>query len=99
MYLCLPMGMSEKEIVSFKEFEELLIKATNTANEGITISSMVQRDQPLIFVNDGFSVSHRAHSSVEGITRYIPSYAGLTLIREVEMLSKLIQKIKHNEKM
>ncbi|MBN3519241.1 SpoIIE family protein phosphatase [Algoriphagus lutimaris] len=46
--------MSAKEIVSFKEFEDLLIKATNTANEGITISSMDQPDRPLVFVNDGF---------------------------------------------
>lgn len=48
------MGMNTKEIVSFKEFEDLLIKATNTANEGITISSMDQPDRPLVFVNDGF---------------------------------------------
>ena len=48
------MGMSAKEIVSFKEFEDLLIKATNTANEGITISSMDQPDRPLVFVNNGF---------------------------------------------
>ncbi|WP_074225159.1 PP2C family protein-serine/threonine phosphatase [Algoriphagus halophilus] len=46
--------MSAKELVSFKEFEDLLIKATNTANEGITISSMDQPDRPLVFVNDGF---------------------------------------------
>jgi PAS domain S-box-containing protein len=48
------MGMTAKEIVSFKEFEDLLIKATNTANEGITISSMDQSDRPLVFVNEGF---------------------------------------------
>ncbi len=48
------MGMSTKEILSFKEFEDLLIKATNTANEGITISSMDQPDRPLVFVNEGF---------------------------------------------
>lgn len=46
--------MSSKEIVLFREFEDLLIKATNTANEGITISAMDQPDRPLIFVNDGF---------------------------------------------
>ncbi|RAI91422.1 PP2C family protein-serine/threonine phosphatase [Algoriphagus yeomjeoni] len=47
--------MSPKEIVSsYKEFEDLLIKATNTANEGITISSMDQIDRPLVFVNEGF---------------------------------------------
>ncbi|SMP26030.1 PAS domain S-box-containing protein [Algoriphagus winogradskyi] len=48
------MGMNPKEIVSIKEFEDLLIKATNTANEGITISSMDQIDRPLVFVNEGF---------------------------------------------
>ena len=54
MYLSATMRMSEKEIVSFREFEDLLIKATNTTDEGITISSMVQPDRPLVFVNDGF---------------------------------------------
>lgn len=46
--------MSSKDLVLFKEFEGLLIKATNTANEGITISAMDQPDRPLIFINDGF---------------------------------------------
>ena len=27
-----------------------------------------------IYVNDAFSCSHRSHSSVDGITKYIPSY-------------------------
>ncbi|MEP0710591.1 MAG: PAS domain-containing protein, partial [Algoriphagus sp.] len=48
------MTLTSKEIVSFKEFENLLIKATNTLNEGITISAMNQPDQPLVFVNEGF---------------------------------------------
>jgi phosphoglycerate kinase len=42
-----------------------------------------------VYVNDGFSLSHRAHASVEAITRFLPSYAGFTLAKEVEMLSKL----------
>lgn len=42
-----------------------------------------------IFINDGFSLSHRAHASVVGITKHLPSYAGLTLEKEVSMLSKL----------
>ena len=32
-----------------------------------------------IYVNDAFSCSHRAHSSIQGITKYIPSYSGLQL--------------------
>ena len=41
-----------------------------------------------IYVNDAFSVSHRVHASIVGITKYLPSYAGLQLLDEVEHLSK-----------
>lgn len=40
-----------------------------------------------VFVNDAFSCSHRAHVSVVGITKYLPSFAGPLLIREVENLT------------
>lgn len=42
-----------------------------------------------IYVNDAFSVSHRAHASVEAITHLLPSYAGLALEKEVKELSAL----------
>ncbi|WP_332060163.1 phosphoglycerate kinase [Bartonella sp. CB74] len=41
-----------------------------------------------LYVNDAFSVSHRAHASVEGITRLLPSYAGRSLQRELQALEK-----------
>jgi phosphoglycerate kinase len=41
-----------------------------------------------IFVNDAFSVSHRAHASVVGITKYLPGYAGLQMLEEIENLSQ-----------
>ncbi len=41
-----------------------------------------------IFVNDAFSVCHREHASVVGITKYLPSYAGFQLLIEIENLSK-----------
>lgn len=40
-----------------------------------------------VYVNDAFAVSHRAHASVVGITKLLPSYAGLLLEREVQHLS------------
>jgi 3-phosphoglycerate kinase len=43
-----------------------------------------------IYVNDAFGVSHRKNASIDAITRYLPSYAGLLLEREVKMLSSLI---------
>jgi len=46
-----------------------------------------------IYINDAFSCSHRAHSSIKGITKYIPSYCGLQFIEEVNALKKITSKI------
>ncbi|MCK5059554.1 MAG: phosphoglycerate kinase [Candidatus Pacebacteria bacterium] len=40
-----------------------------------------------IFVNEAFSVSHREHSSVVGVPKLLPSYAGLRFQSEYENLS------------
>ncbi len=41
-----------------------------------------------IYVNDAFSCSHRSHASIEGITKYIPSYFGLQIAEEINALKK-----------
>lgn len=43
-----------------------------------------------IYINNAFSVSHREHASVCAITKFLPSYAGLLLEKEVRILSKAI---------
>ncbi|QQS44262.1 phosphoglycerate kinase [Candidatus Roizmanbacteria bacterium] len=45
-----------------------------------------------VFVNDAFGVSHREDASVVGVTKFLPSYGGLLLKREIEMLSKALHK-------
>jgi len=47
-----------------------------------------------IYVNDAFSVSHRSHASVEGVTRFIPSYYGLQITEEIGALKKITSEIK-----
>lgn len=47
------------------------------------------------YINDAFGVSHRAHSSVEGITHFFDEKhkaAGFLLQKEIEFLGKIIQK-------
>ncbi|HEY6703055.1 MAG TPA: phosphoglycerate kinase [Xanthobacteraceae bacterium] len=44
-----------------------------------------------IFVNDAFSAAHRAHASVEGLARRLPSYAGRALQAELEALTKVMR--------
>jgi len=47
-----------------------------------------------IYINDAFSCSHRAHASIEGITKYIPSYFGLQIAEEINALKKITSEIK-----
>jgi len=47
-----------------------------------------------VYVNEAFSVCHREHASVNAIKKYLPSYAGFLLGKEIEMLDRVIKPIK-----
>ena len=47
------------------------------------------------YVNDAFGASHRAHASIVGPPRILPSAAGRLLEREVEVLSSMLDAPKH----
>jgi len=47
-----------------------------------------------IYINDAFSCSHRAHASIEGIPKYLPSYFGLQITEEINALKRLTSEIK-----
>ncbi len=44
-----------------------------------------------IYCNDAFGTAHRAHASIAAITKFIPSYCGLLMTKEVEVFSGLIE--------
>ena len=71
------------ENIRFNEGEE-----TNDINFSKKISSLGD-----IYVNDAFSCSHRTHASIEGITKYIPSYFGLQITEEINALKKITAEI------
>jgi phosphoglycerate kinase len=48
-----------------------------------------------LFVNDAFGSAHRAHASTEGVAHLLPAYAGLLLVRELEMLGRLLDDVEH----
>jgi len=72
------------ENIRFNEGEEL-----NDSNFSKKISDLGD-----IYINDAFSCSHRSHASVEGITKYIPSYFGLQITEEISALKKITSEIK-----
>ncbi len=43
-----------------------------------------------IYVNDAFSAAHRAHASTEGVTNYLPSFAGRLMQAELQALEKAL---------
>jgi phosphoglycerate kinase len=46
-----------------------------------------------LFVLDAFGSAHRAHSSTVAVAHLLPSYAGLLLERELEMLGRLLGEV------
>jgi len=48
-----------------------------------------------VYVNDAFGAAHRAHASVVGVAERLPSYGGLLLEREVEVLTRLLRTAEH----
>src|SRR6185312_2983070 len=48
-----------------------------------------------IYVNDAFSVSHRAHASTEGLGHVLPAYAGRSLQAELDAFHKVLDAPQH----
>lgn len=44
-----------------------------------------------IYINDSFSVCHRAHASIVGLPEYLPSCMGLLLEKEIDSLNKVLK--------
>jgi phosphoglycerate kinase len=48
-----------------------------------------------VYVDDAFATAHRKHASIVGITKYLPSVAGLLLEKELATLGTLIKDPEH----
>jgi phosphoglycerate kinase len=45
-----------------------------------------------VYVNDAFGSAHRAHASTAGVADYLPAVAGLLMEKEINYLSKALEK-------
>ncbi len=48
-----------------------------------------------VYVNDAFGSAHRAHSSTEGVARYLPAVSGFLMEKELEYLVNAIESPEH----
>jgi phosphoglycerate kinase len=48
-----------------------------------------------VYVNDAFGVDHREAASVCAVTKYLPSFCGLLLEREIKALDNVVKNVKH----
>ena len=48
-----------------------------------------------VYVNDAFSVSHRAHASIVGLPERLPAAAGRLMARELDSLERLLSEPNH----
>lgn len=70
--------------------ENLRFNPGETANDAGFVAELVENRD--CYVNDAFGASHRAHASIVGPPRFLPSAAGRLLAKEAEVLLGLREK-------
>jgi phosphoglycerate kinase len=43
-----------------------------------------------VYINDAFGTTHRAHASIEAITKYLPAYPGFLMQKEIKSLNEVV---------
>ena len=69
--------------------ENLRFHAGEEANDPVFAKALAANGD--LYVNDGFSVSHRAHASTAGIAHHLPAYAGRGMQAELEALTTALE--------
>lgn len=69
--------------------ENLRFHPEEETNNKLFASALARLGQ--VFVQDGFAVVHRAHASTQGVTKFMPSVAGLLLEKEVSTLTTAVE--------
>jgi phosphoglycerate kinase len=89
---------TEKSVENLKNRDVLLL-------ENLRFHSAEEMDSPEfaqalarladVYVNDAFGTSHRSHASIVGVTKYLPSVAGLLLEKELRVLGSILEDPAH----
>lgn len=79
-----PVALSEVERAKAGQvvvLENVRFHAGEEANDTAFAAALARLGH--LYVNDAFSVSHRAHASTEALARLMPAYAGPSMMAEI----------------
>ena len=84
----------EKEVNALKPGDVLLLEnvrfyAEEEKNDETFAKTLASYGD--IYCNDAFGTAHRAHASTEGISHYLPSYAGFLIEKEVKFMAPILE--------
>lgn len=85
---------AQKAVDAMKDGDVLLLENTRFhAGEEKNDPTLSQDLASLadIYVDDAFSAAHRAHASTEGVTKYLPSFAGRLMENELNALGRALE--------
>lgn len=88
-------SLSELAPMRVALLENLRFDSREEGNAADFAQEIVDFVQPDLFVQDGFAVTHRAHASVDAITKLVPTVAGFLVEKEVTELSHAIENPEH----
>jgi phosphoglycerate kinase len=88
-------GVAQNAVAQLRDGDVLLLENTRfhkgeEANDDAMADALASLGE--IFVNDAFSCAHRAHASTEGLAHRLPAFAGRSMQRELDMLSRILEK-------
>lgn len=84
----------EAEVKALKPGEVLLLENVRFyAEEEKNVESFAKELASYgdIYCNDAFGTAHRAHASTEGVSHFLPSYAGFLIEKEVKFMAPLLE--------
>ncbi len=89
---------TEAAVAALKGGDVLLLENTRfhaeeEKNEARFVASLAKLGDA--YVNDAFSAAHRAHATTEGLAHRLPAFAGRGMQKELEALSRVLEKPQH----
>lgn len=82
--------MKDGDVVLLENLRFYPQEEANDPNFAMSLAKLAD-----IYVDDAFGASHRAHASISGISRYLPSVAGFLMEKELSFLGRLLENPAH----